>query len=143
MKMESASFVDYLAHKLCYIDMCLHVVNFPVVKFPLLWPFNTCCITHTNLTILSSQTFVFINRNVWAIFTTCLQKFCGPPMGCARHTEYNVGKFVFGKCNRKGPFRRPGHRWEITTKDVIGMDVKKKLVSSEGLVNTAINVHVL
>jgi hypothetical protein len=64
-------------------------------------------------------------------------------MGCARHTEYNVGKFVFGKCNRKGPFRRPGHRWEITTKDVIGMDVKKKLVSSEGLVNTAINVHVL
>jgi len=132
-----------LAHRLCYIDLCLHVVNYPLVKFPLLWPFNTCCITHANLIVLSSQAFVFINCNFWPIFTTCLQKFCGPPMGCARHTGYDVGKFVFEKCNWKRPFRRPGHRWEIITKDVIGMDVKKKLVCRQGLVNTAVNVYVL
>jgi hypothetical protein len=109
----------YLAHKLCYIDMYLHMAHFPLVKFPLLWPFKTCCITHTNLTVLFSQTFVFINLNLWAIFTTCLQKFCVPPMGCARHTGYNVGTFLFGKCNGKWLFRRPGHRWENITKDVL------------------------
>jgi len=64
-------------------------------------------------------------------------------MGCVRHTGYNVGKFVFGKCNGKRPFRRPGHRREIITKDVIGMDVKKQLVCRQGLVNTAVNVYVL
>ena len=56
-------------------------------------------------------------------------------MGCARHTGYDVGKYVFGKRNGKRPFRRPGHRWEFITKDV-----KKKLVCRQGLVNTAVNV---
>jgi hypothetical protein len=64
-------------------------------------------------------------------------------MAWAKYTGYNVGKLVFGKCNGKRRFRRSGHRWEIITKDVIGMDVKKKLICSQGLVNTAINVHVL
>jgi len=64
-------------------------------------------------------------------------------MGCAKYTGYSVGKYVFGKCNGKRPFRTSRHRWEIITRDVIGMDVKKKLVCSQGLMNTAINVHVL
>ena len=42
-------------------------------------------------------------------------------MGCAKYTGHNVGKFVFGKCNGKRPFKRFGHIWETITKDFIGI----------------------
>jgi hypothetical protein len=61
-------------------------------------------------------------------------------MGCARHTGYNVCKFLFGKRNGKRLFRRPGHRWENITNDVIGMDMKKRIVCRQGVLNSYVHV---
>jgi hypothetical protein len=119
----------WFACKLCYLDMYLHTVNLHLLRFPLLWLCKTRCITYTNLTILSTQTFLVINRNLWNIFTTCLQKFCGPPLWCTSiEGAIHAGKFLFGRCNGKRPFRRPGHTWENITKDVIEIGVKMRIV---------------
>jgi hypothetical protein len=49
-------------------------------------------------------------------------------MGCANIEDViNLLKFLFGKCNGKKPFRRPGHRWENITKDVIEIGVKMSI----------------